>query len=335
MYLSGIVNEPFIFNKESKEMEPRIDTIVFDRQAVTPPRRERTLLYMYGAVTKSELNSFLEINSVDSNERKNNLKSNWLGAAEFFQELVKSEKGIAETISSKQFSSFQKSFVATLQGDQSFTRTFSNFPLTFEEIEIDRIVAAQRCVHLEYIEKLKNQYVHSDENILKFCLDTGGDSTPLKVGRSAQNSYTLSSENPGLRFLGVYDQPYISQNKSSFNIGGQPVQSVVIVLGYGASTMNVYRVGKRVILNNGFHRLYTLRSLGISHAPVVVQHVTNPELELPPVIADLPREYLVSSARPALMKDFFEPTLTCEIHQPEFIKALQVGWGINENIVPR
>ena len=99
--------------------------------------------------------------------------------------------------------------------------------------------------------------------------------------------------------------------------------------------MNVYRVGKRMILNNGFHRLYTLRTLGLSHAPVVVQQVTHPELELPTLIAELPREYLVGNLRPGLMKDFLDDSLVCEVTQRGFLKALQIGWGINESMVPR
>jgi hypothetical protein len=117
--------------------------------------------------------------------------------------------------------------------------------------------------------------------------------------------------------------------------GGQAVRVIVLTLGFGFATANVYRVGQRVILNNGFHRLYTLRSLGITHAPVVVQQVTHPEVELPPVIGELPREHVVQNTRPGLMKDFFEDRLTCLVTQRGFIKAIQVGWGANESMIPR
>ena len=50
----------------------------------------------------------------------------------------------------------------------------------------------------------------------------------------------------------------------------------------------VYRVGRRLILANGFHRLYALRALGVTHAPVLVLQVTHPQLELPPAIAETP-----------------------------------------------
>ena len=93
-------------------------------------------------------------------------------------------------------------------------------------------------------------------------------------------------------------------------------------------------MGQRLILGNGFHRLYALKALGLSHAPVVVQQVTHPQLEMPPVIGDLPRDRLITTARPGLMKDFFDARLVCEITQQNFIKTIQVGWGTNEALVP-
>jgi hypothetical protein len=43
----------------------------------------------------------------------------------------------------------------------------------------------------------------------------------------------------------------------------------------------------------------------------------------------------VSNPRPGLMKDFFEDGLTCEVTQRGFLKAVQVGWGVSESMVPR
>jgi hypothetical protein len=87
-------------------------------------------------------------------------------------------------------------------------------------------------------------------------------------------------------------------------------------------------------LGNGFHRLYALKQLGATHAPVVVQQITHPQPEMPSVIGELPREHLVGTARPGLMKDFFDERLVCEITQKKFIKIMQLGWGTNDALVP-
>jgi hypothetical protein len=142
------------------------------------------------------------------------------------------------------------------------------------------------------------------------------------------------SENPDFRFLGAYEEKVSRISADMAEIGGQPVWSVVLLVGYGLSTINVYRVGKRVILNNGFHRVYALRSLGVSRLPVVVQIITSPELEFPPVVAHLPKDYLLKAKRPALIKDFFDSRLVCEVKTPAAMKAVKTAWGADQSEVP-
>lgn len=300
----------------------------------TAPRFRR-LLYMYGAVTQIELNGFLEANSSDTEERKREIKPQWRDSAEVFQNVVQAETGLPDTIAIRALQTEAANFVEELRGTSAFKETFANFPISFQEVEIDKIVASQRTVHLDFVEQVSAKCSrYSPQELLDFCLNTGRDETPVKCARTAQNAFTLSSENPGLRFLGVREEPYQANLAERHHPGGQPVHMIALLVGYGSSTINVYRVGNRIILNNGFHRLYALRSLGIQFAPVVVQQVTHPQLELPERIADLPRDYLVVAPRPGLMKDFFNESLICEVHQPNSVKSLQMGWGVNESRVP-
>lgn len=315
--------------KASAEVPPAAPTMT---QRV---QRFRRLLYMYGAVSQIELNGFLEANSIDTDDRKREIKARWREAAEVFHALGQGEAGMPDTISVRPLQTEAASFVEELQNSLAFKETFSNYPISFEEVEIDKIVASQRTVHLDFVEQIKAKSdVHSSQNLIRFCMNTGQDETTVKCARTAPNAFTLSSENPSLRFLGIYEEPYEASLMERHHPGGQPVHAITLLVGYGSSTMNVYRVGNRMILNNGFHRLYALKTLGLSSVPIVVQHVTHPELELPERIADLPRDYLVNASRPGLMKDFFDDRLVCEVRQPGSLKALQIGWGINENRVP-
>jgi hypothetical protein len=116
--------------------------------------------------------------------------------------------------------------------------------------------------------------------------------------------------------------------------GGQPVSAVALLLGYGAPAMNVFQVGTRLILNNGFHRAYAMRAVGLSEAYVVVQHIGDPELEMPPTLVGLPREYLLKNARPALMSDFFNSALVEELRTTVGVKSVQLGWNANQTFVP-
>jgi hypothetical protein len=293
----------------------------------------RHLRYMYGAVTQVELNGFLEVTSIDDDARKQQIKGEWRSAAQVFREIREREAGEPDTINTRPLSAEAGARAEALRADPIFLNTFPNYPLSFEEVEIDKLVACQRIVHVEYVEQVTERFSRSVRDLIDFCLVPGRDMTPVVVGRTGPNAFTATSENPGLRFLGVFDEPY-RRELVTRTPAGQPMHAFVIILGYGSSTINAFRVGRRLILNNGFHRLYALRSLGLTHAPVVVQQITHPEVEFPPVLAELPREYLISNPRPALLKDFFDDRLICAVRQRNFIKSIQVAWGTNEAFVP-
>lgn len=299
------------------------------------PENTRQLLYLYGAVTQMELNGFLEVHSIDPDQKKNEIRQTWSSAADRFQELKASETGIADTISTTKIDEAANPLLREVRTSPAFINTFSNFPVSFEEVEIDKLVAGQRSVHHQYVDRIAEKYEKEGRDLVKFCIAPLQDTTPVVTGRTAQNAFTASSENPGLRFLGAYEQHYKDGLIDGQTPGGQPVRAIVLVLGYGYSTVNAYRVGKRLILNNGFHRLYALRRMGIQKVPMVVQKITHYELELPPVVSELPRQYLVQEVRPALLKDFLDEKLTCTVMQRNFIKSVQIGWGVNETIVPR
>jgi len=295
----------------------------------------KRLVYMYGAVTLSELNRFLDTESIDTDDRKHEIRARWRDAAERFQRLTEAEAGIPDTVATRPLPPEAADYITELQKSPALVNTFSNFPLTFELVEIDKVVAAQRTVHLDFVEHVKVTYTHSTQNLLRRCLDPEQDPTPLSVGRTGPNFITVSSSNRKLRFLGVHERPYRADAMDGLRPAGQPVHAVILLVGYGTETVNMYRVGKRLVLSNGFHRLNALRALGILYAPAAIQHVTYPDIEFLPTIQDLPREYLIKAPRPALMKDFYDPQLICEIRQRGFVKVVQIGWGINESKVPR
>lgn len=300
--------------------------------AVVPVPTIRHLSLMYGTLTQLELNNYLEVVSADADDRKLEIKHSWPAATGAFQEIVSAGIGPPESIETRPLSSTLDSYLNGIRANPSFAKTFANYPISFEEVEIDKLVAGQRIVHLDWVQQLKQNGI--PENLPAFCLEPGQDSTPITIARTGNTAFTASSHNPSMRFLGVHEKPYEPDNVPGRHPGGQPVHAIVLLLGYGISSVNVYRVGRRLILGNGFHRLYALRALGISHAPVVVQNVTHPQLEMPQVIAEVPREHLVGTARPGMMKDFFDERLVCEITQKKFIKTIQVGWGTNEALVP-
>ena len=65
-----------------------------------------------------------------------------------------------------------------------------------------------------------------------------------------------------------------------------------------------------------------------------MQYIQQPELEMPPVIAGLPREYLLQAPRPVLFKDFFEAKFVISLRVRERIKLASLGLALNSHDVP-
>ena len=58
--------------------------------------------------------------------------------------------------------------------------------------------------------------------------------------------------------------------------GFGPVAGIVgLVVGFGSNFLNAIRVGKRLLLHNGYHRAVGLRLRGATHAPCVFRDVAD------------------------------------------------------------
>ena len=84
-----------------------------------------------------------------------------------------------------------------------------------------------------------------------------------------------------------------------------------LLVGFGSNLLNAVRSDGdgRMLLNNGYHRACALRALGVTHAPCLVQTVTRRDelaLTVPSRVTDTAAFYF-KSARPPLLKDFFDP----------------------------
>ena len=156
-------------------------------------------------------------------------------------------------------------------------------------MEIDRVVAYQRSVHLGYIERLTEQLgsIPSDEEVLGLCVAPKREMAPIQHLAMSNAAHTFSSPNSDLRFLGAYLKRDLTIDDIGFaEGGGLPAAAVIAFIGYGTPMVNAFAVNGRVILNNGFHRVVALRRLGVERVPLLLQTVQNPDLrEVEEVIA--------------------------------------------------
>ncbi len=202
--------------------------------------------------------------------------------------------------------------------------------------EVDKIVFPQRAVNEEYAGQLARTYPPSPDldALLRICVAARADMAPIQHLEVAPNTHVFTSPNTDLRFLGAFLKEAVgAEDIPLVEAGGLPAAAVAGFVGYGSPVINAFKVGSRLILNNGHHRVYTLRKLGVTTIPLLILDVSNPLADLPPAIGGVPRE-LCLAPRPPLVKDMLREDLTITLSVKKRIKQLTIAMNINHYDIP-
>jgi hypothetical protein len=296
------------------------------------------ILHLYGAVTQAEIVGFLRTQCVF--EKEGDLEGvirEWPKAAAKFAELTTSPGDIPEAIKKLEFENEHEDDLAEIERDPLFVNSFSLTPRSFEILEIDKLVAPQRFVNLDHVDRVSSKIPLDVDMtfLINFCLKQGPSPPIPSELQIAPNVYSYKSESADFRFIGGYPKKLTEDDIKNCLGGGFPVAGLLLFVGYGAAAMNVFKIGGRYILNNGFHRAFALRKRRVTHIPVVVQHITNWSLELPQVLIGLPTTYLVTAPRPSLVKDFFNNEISRELSMKSRDRSVQIQWNLSQVDVPK
>lgn len=179
-------------------------------------------------------------------------------------------------------------------------------------VEIDRAIVFQPWVDLKFTRHLEAMIPRPvrHEDHIRVAAGTFVTKPKVTAMQPADDKYLFLSPSTDVRFLGatILDPASI---QDAVRPRGFATHVVTIFLGSSINCLSALYVDKRLILLNGTHRAFTLRSLGFTHVACLVTHVTTEEEKaqlLPPAIKqDEPR--FLTSRRPPLFKDYFDPTV--------------------------
>lgn len=292
--------------------------------------------YLMGAMQQNALSQTVRVMCIpDDIARLSEITQSWQKASTRMTSLAKTEAGLPDKITIEEPPAPIEKRLKEIENDQLFRATFSAMPTSFKIIDIDQLVAPQREVNLDYVDSIiKRIPGKSIEDLIELCVGPRTSPPELKALQTAGNQMTCSSRSLDLRFLIGAPKPINDDDISIAYVGGQPVEAITLLVGFGGAPINVYMVGTRLVLGNGFHRVVALRMAGITKIPVVVQHVANAELEFPEQFLGLSRAYLLEQPRPVLVKDFFDEALTVELRLKPRKKTLKISWGVEDGIIP-
>lgn len=295
-----------------------------------------SFLHLYAALPQTAVTGIIRGTCIPEElSNLENILKGWKKAVDRFRQIENSEQGSADGNFPEELEMTPK--LREIENDPLFKNTFSIYPSDFKTVEIDRLVAPQRRVSLDFVELISKRISDKPtmDELIDFCISPQQNVPIPKDFQLAESVFQFSSPSVDFRFLGGFLKKSLSKEDIEYCLGGGlPVGAMILLYGYGAGSINVLRANNRLILNNGFHRVYTLRKKGIKKIPVVVQNIGNPDIEMNPVIQGLSKDYLLKHPRPVMVKDFFIDELTTVLRVKNTLRTVRIQWGIDQTDTP-
>lgn len=325
--------------QSGSQTEPALKTAIsneFKLDDLPDQNKIHETLYLVGRPTLKQFLRFIKSNAADP-QHEGELVDEWKAANKIFKKLETEEAGIADhpTIKKLDMNEYKPLMVEFLK-DPLVHNGFNTVPTEVAIVELDRFVVYQHHIDLTYTRQLENAFGHSlsKEQIFKICLLHKHPKPPVKWSRIHGDTWVFMSPSNDLRYLGIMNLE--ADNIKDYPLPGNVAGIAGIAVGFGSNFLNAIYVENRLILNNGSHRAYTLRKLGVTHVPCIVQHVSSRE-ELDVVasseVAENP-EYYLKHPRPSLLKDYLNPKLRKIVEVNRELKQILVKFKTDSSYIP-
>ena len=239
------------------------------------------------------------------------LVDEWRAANDLYYDLEKCEAGIADAIACRPLDRRLAKLASRLEANDWFRSSFDRLPYTFELVELDKLVVSQiqvECCHIQTAAARLGAHP-SPKELFRFCLPIERELPPVAITRLAANRYQFTSPSSDLR----EHDPLLLRGAdiAHLKLPGPAAALLGVSVGFGSNFLSGIRSGSRILLQNGYHRAYALRSAGFTHAWCVVELVTRKdELRLTAnaqVLAD--PEFYFAGKRPPVLRDYFDPRI--------------------------
>jgi hypothetical protein len=239
------------------------------------------------------------------------LADEWRAANDVYASLEKKEAGIADRIDCGDLPTALSPLADAVRANDWFRASFDNLPFRFVRVELDKLVVSQTHVERSFTDVMGARLGPnpSEEELFRFCLPIERELPPVRVQRLSSDRYLFSSRSTDFR---AHKPKLLRPGQLAGMASSGPAAAMIgVMVGFGSNFLSGIISDDRVLLQNGYHRAYTLRSLGLTHAYCVVEEVTRKdELKLTAeedVVEDA--AFYFAARRPPLLKDFFDPRL--------------------------
>lgn len=239
------------------------------------------------------------------------LADEWRAANDHYYELEQKEAGAADGVQSLPLPAEMRPLARRLRATPYFRRAFDTLPARFRMVELDRLIVSQVHVERQFVDSLSARIDPraGPEALFRFCQPLERKVAPVRAEQLGPDRFRFSSDSTDFRANpSALLAPVLAGKVPSF---GPVSAAIALVVGYGSNFLSVIESGGRMVLHNGYHRAYTLRALGFTHAPCIVTRVTRKD-ELKVAAAEKvgeDPEFYFAAKRPPLLRDFFDPKI--------------------------
>lgn len=260
------------------------------------------------------------------------LVDEWRQANDRYGELEDAEEGLADKIDVSNLDPALQTLTEEVMEDPYYTYTFDKLPTRFAMVELDKLVIYQTFINVEFSAILQDRLgtQPEPEALFRFCMPPSVPDDAVQIRRMGSRRFTFTSESTDFRA----HQPTVltPEQVNGFRTFGPVSGMVGLGVGFGSNFLTGIQVDDRVLLHNGYHRVHAMRSLGITHAPCILQRATRmDELELAAkrsVHTD--SDFYFGTSRPPLLKDFFDDRFRRQYEVYRTLKVVEVNFEIKD-----
>jgi hypothetical protein len=291
-------------------------------------------LYLIGRPTLKQFLRFVKDNAIHA-PSSGDLVEEWHAANKIIRELEKAEAGLPDNPLLEPVDPSNELLLEFLQVPL-VRHSFNTVPTEVAYVDLDRMVVYQHHIDLTHVEQLKRKLGPSptEEEIFRTCLPCAPSLPPVKWTRSHRDTFVFMSPSDDMRFLGAL--PLEPDNITDYPPPGNLAGVIGLAVGFGSNFLNAIYAENRLILNNGSHRAYALRDLGITRVPCIVQHVsTRDELSVLActAVTDAPNFFL-QEPRPMMLKDYFDRRLRKVMAVRRRLRQVTVKFDVDITFAP-
>ncbi len=291
-------------------------------------------LYLTGQPTMKQFLRYVDKHAV-APPSEGTLVDEWHAARDVLREIEKNEAGLADDPPLVKLGKEYEPLLTQFLLDPLVRESFNTVPTQVAMVELDRLVVYQKHIDVTHAGQLETRLGPTPgmADIFHTCLPFDHPQPPVSWSRTT-DGFTFVSPSRDMRFLGALRlEP---RNIKDYPPPGDIVGVAGLAVGFGTNFLNAIYCENRLILNNGSHRAYALRKMGIRNVPCIVQHV--PSREALEVVASRDvrsdPDHFLKSPRPPMLKDYFHPGLHKVMVVHRRLKQVTVRFEVEETDVP-